>query len=175
MSDPLNTLPPARPASYHDFGGLAGLRGEAAQERPAAVREAAKQFEAYYIQQMLKTMREAVERSDLVDNQHSDTFQEMFDKEVSVKMAERGALGLADMLERNLAQQSMGAQAVSTQEALAARDKGLPLQPPARPANLGPAPLALPAREGGGLPLPAAPRGAGPAATPATPPTGRAE
>ena len=89
MSDLLNTLPPARPASYHDFGGLAGLKGEASQERPGAVREAAKQFEAYFIQQMLKTMREAVERSDLVDNQHSDTFQEMFDKEVSVKMAER--------------------------------------------------------------------------------------
>ena len=160
MSDPLNTLPPARPASYHDFGGLAGLRGEASQEKPGAVREAAKQFEAYFIQQMLKTMREAVERSDLVDNQHSDTFQEMFDKEVSVKMAERGALGLADMLERNLAQQ--GAAPVSTQAALAAREKGLPLQPAAQPVSLGAPRLPLPARAGGGFPLPPAPAAAAP-------------
>ena len=102
MSDtsPLNS----RPAGYHDFGGLAGLRGEAAQGSRAAIRETATQFEAYFIQNMMKTMREAMEKSDLTDTRDADTFQDLMDKEISVKMAERGALGLADMIERNLAQ-----------------------------------------------------------------------
>jgi flagellar protein FlgJ len=165
MSDLTPSLPPARPASYHDFGGLASLRGEAAQGQAGAVREAAKQFEAYFIQQMLKTMREAVERSDLVDSQHSDMYQDLFDKEVSVKMAERGALGLADMLARNLAQQGVGPGVVSTQDALAARQQGLPLQPPARSANLGAQPLPLPPDAGGALRLPPTP-GASPTRRP---------
>ena len=140
-----------RLTGYHDFGGLASLRGDAAQGTDGAIRETAKQFEAYFIQQMLKTMREAMERSELLDNREADTFQELMDKEISLKMAERGALGLADMLERNLAQRSPA----TAHEALSAREKSLPLRPqaPALPISNGPGSLPLPERTGGSLPL----------------------
>jgi flagellar protein FlgJ len=150
MSDsPLSLPPGARPSSYHDFSGLASLRGEAAQGAAGAVRETAKQFEAYFIQQMMKTMREAIERDDLMANPNGEMFQDLMDKEIAVKMADRSALGLADMIERSLAQR----QPLTAQEALAARG-ALPLQPAAPALSLGngkTAPLTLPAS--GGLPL----------------------
>jgi flagellar protein FlgJ len=147
MSDtsPLNS----RPAGYHDFGGLASLRGEAAQGTRAAIRETATQFEAYFIQNMMKTMREAMEKSDLTDTRDADTFQDLMDKEVAVKMAERGALGLADMIERNLAQRLQP----TAHEALSAREKAWPPSPQALPMPGAPAGLPMPPRLGGSLPL----------------------
>lgn len=94
----------ARVTGYHDFGGLTSLRGDAAQGGSGALRETARQFEAHFIQHMMKTMRETVEKSDLTENREADMFQELMDKEVAAKMAERGSLGLADMLERNMAE-----------------------------------------------------------------------
>lgn len=148
MSDsPLST---PKLSSYHDFGGLASLRGEAAQGEAGAVRETAKQFEVYFIQHMMKTMRESIEKSELTESGNADMFQDMMDKEVATKMAERGALGMADMIERNLAQRSQP----STLEALSARDKSL-LPQPAQPMSLQSSPAGgLPApRQGGSLPL----------------------
>lgn len=139
----------SRPMGYHDFGGLAGLRGEAAQGSSAAIRETATQFEAYFIQHMMKTMREAMEKSDLTDNRDADTFQELMDKEVSLKMAERGALGLADMIERNLAHRTQP----TAHEALSAREKAWPPRPDAIPLPGAPQGLPLPARQGGSLPV----------------------
>ncbi len=139
----------SRPMGYHDFGGLASLRGEAAQGTSAAIRETATQFEAYFIQNMMKAMREAMEKSDLTDNRDADTFQELMDKEVSLKMAERGALGLADMIERNLAQRTQP----TAHEALSAREKAWPPRPDAIPLPGAPQGLPLPARPGGSLPV----------------------
>jgi flagellar protein FlgJ len=53
---------------------------------------------------MLKSMREAnnVMKSDLVESQAAETFEGMYDKEMSVQMAKRNTMGLADMLVRQL-------------------------------------------------------------------------
>ncbi len=139
MSD---SLLPGRVSGYLDFGGLAGLRGDAAQGAAGALRETAKQFEAHFIQSMMKTMRESVERSDLTENREADMFQDLMDKEVANKMAERGSMGLADMLVRNMAERSQS----TAHEALTAREKAWPPRPQ---------PMSLREGEGGGLPLPA--------------------
>ncbi|MFD0668488.1 rod-binding protein [Ramlibacter sp. MAHUQ-53] len=145
MSD---TTVSSRVSGYHDFGGLASLRGDAASGDTTALRETAKQFETYFLQQVMKTMREAMERSDLVENRDADQFQELMDKEVAMKMAERGSLGLADMLERQVRQRGQPTAA----EALDARARSL--APQAAPMPLGgqPAGLAAPAREGLAVP-----------------------
>jgi peptidoglycan hydrolase FlgJ len=98
------SLPSSPTVGYHDFAGLARLRAQAAQDdaAPAVARQAAEQFEAHFIQQMMKSMREAVERSDWLDSAHADQFQELMDKEVAVQMAKRGSLGLADQITRGL-------------------------------------------------------------------------
>jgi len=91
------------PSSYHDFAGLGRLRGQAHKDSDAATRETAQQFEAMFIQMMMKPMREAAFKSDLVESQSLETYQGLYDKELSMQMARRGALGVADMLTAQLA------------------------------------------------------------------------
>jgi flagellar protein FlgJ len=106
--DALNSstvMPPAStvtPKSYLDFDGLGQLKGQARQDAKGATRETAQQFEALFLQMMMKSMREASVKSDLNESSAKDTFEGMFDKEVSVQMAKRNTLGIADMLVKNM-------------------------------------------------------------------------
>ena len=116
--------------SYLDFSGLGELRGKAQQHDDSALRETAQQFEAMFIQMMLKSMRDANNemKSDLVQSDAAETFEGMYDKEVSVKLAQRNALGLADSIVRNVQQrQSM----MTAADALKQRGtSGIALNPP---------------------------------------------
>ena len=160
-----SALPPA-PAStgvtgsYLDFGGLGALKGQARTDAKSATRETAQQFEAMFLQMMMKTMRDATPKADLVESSAKDTFEGMFDKEVSVSMAKRNALGLADMLVKHMPDST--APQPSTAAMLEARNsqgsKGMSLQTePAKakamslreaPPTLAPLP-----RVGGPMPL----------------------
>ncbi len=126
--------------SYLDFDGLGQLKGQARQDAKAATRETAQQFEALFIQMMIKSMRDSVVKSDLSENAPLDTYQSIFDKEVSVQLAKRNSMGLADMLVKNLEQQQ--AAVVSTAEMLKMREDGA--LPPAKPIPLNPKETALP-------------------------------
>jgi len=108
--------------SYLDFEGLGQLKGQARQDAKSATRETAQQFEAMFIQMMMKSMRESVMKSDLSENAPLETYQGMFDKEVSMQLAKKNSMGLADMLVKNLEQQQ--AATVSTAEMLKMREEG---------------------------------------------------
>ena len=188
-----NKLPPAAntalggtgAGSYLDFDALGRLKGKAAKDGKSAARETAQQFEALFLQMMMKSMRDASFKSDLVESQAKDTFEGMFDKEVSLAMAQKNTLGLADLLLKNMpdpAAQAANAQAIkdiqdqqaaksqevqqpsstaSFLQARAASAKGFSLAAPqAKPMSLEPlAQSALPLpRMGGPLPLSAAQR-----------------
>jgi flagellar protein FlgJ len=45
-------------SSYLDFDGLGQLKGQARQDAKSAIRETAQQFEALFLQMMMKSMRE---------------------------------------------------------------------------------------------------------------------
>ena len=90
------------PTSYLDFSGLSDLRHRAAKDGEGALRETAKQFEALFIQMMMKSMRDATFKSDLLQSDTQDTYQEMFDKELSVKLAARGGFGMTELLSQQL-------------------------------------------------------------------------
>jgi len=126
--------------SYLDFEGLGLLKGQARQDAKAATRETAQQFEAMFIQMMMKSMRESVMKSDLSENAPLETYQGMFDKEVSMQLAKRNSMGLADMLVKNLEQ--MEAAKMSTADILKMREEGG--MPPAKPISLNPKESALP-------------------------------
>jgi Rod binding domain-containing protein len=126
--------------SYLDFEGLGQLKGQARQDAKAATRETAQQFESMFIQMMMKSMRESVMKSDLSENAPLETYQGMFDKEVSMQLAKRNSIGLADMLVKNLEQ--MEAAKISTAEILKMREEGG--MPPAKPISLNPKENALP-------------------------------
>jgi len=168
-----NNLPPSAASalngsnagSYLDFNNLGRLKGQAAKDGKSAARETAQQFEALFLQMMMKSMRDASFKSDLVESQAKDTFEGMFDKEVSLAMAKKNTLGLADMLIKNMpdpAVQAANAKAIqdiqaqqsgSTASFLQARanaGKGIPLAPAE------PAPLSLRQAEQSALPLPRA-------------------
>jgi Rod binding domain-containing protein len=135
----MNDITSSTSSTYLDFSALAQLKGDAARDPSKAIRKTAEQFEAYFIQQMMKTMRESIEKSDLVDGGNMDMYQDLMDKEVSLSMAKRGGMGMADMLERQMHQ----AQALSTQDALQMRQPTaaphLPLNPARDPMSLKPA------------------------------------
>jgi len=108
-----------------------------------------------FLQMMMKTMRDAIPKSGLNESQAEDTFQGMFDKEVSLAMAKRNSLGLADMLVKNMPDGN--ANAPSTLQMLQARQgKGMPLQTAAQAPmplqTVAPVLAPLP-KTGGAMPL----------------------
>jgi Rod binding domain-containing protein len=117
--------------SYLDFSGLGELRGQAQQNQDKALRESAQHFEGLFLQMMLKSMREANSGMKDEENQSSgmETFENMFDKEISVQMAKRGALGVADFMEKTVKQQ-ISSSSTSALEVLNARQaQAIPLRP----------------------------------------------
>jgi Rod binding domain-containing protein len=114
----MDTVNNASTRSYLDFQGLGELKGRAARDGKAALRETAQQFEAMFLQMMMKSMRDSIEKSELTQSEHAEMFEGMFDREVSLAMARRNSLGVADMLVQAQTRQ-MGA--MSTADALQSR------------------------------------------------------
>ena len=83
---------------FNDIGYLGSLRAEAAAAPNKAINEVASQFEALFVQQMMKSMREAVPKSDLMNSDHLDTYQAMADQQMAVNLSEQGGIGIARML-----------------------------------------------------------------------------
>lgn len=84
-----------------DANSLNDLRRATSQNTPESIRAAAQQFEALFVGMMLKSMREAMPKDELFDNEQSRTFTAMLDQQISQKIATRG-VGLADMLEKQM-------------------------------------------------------------------------
>lgn len=88
---------------YTDLQGLAGLRRQVRQNSPEAIRDAAKQFEAVFIQMMLKSMRTAsLSDGGIMDSDQSRFYRDMFDQQIALSMAQQGRLGIADQMTRQL-------------------------------------------------------------------------
>ncbi len=114
-----------------DARSLDALRRDAAQDPRAALRQAAGQFEALFMQQLLKSMRDAMPKSGLFDGAGHDTYVGMLDQQLAQSMSNRpgGLAGIiARQLERNLAPADADDTiAASSEEALArARARALP-------------------------------------------------
>lgn len=129
----LNPIQPSehRIQSALDFQGMASLRARAQQDDAAALRETAQQFEAMFLQMLLKSMRQTIERSDLLNSESIETYEAMYDQELSVHLARAGGFGLADMLVQQMTRQTavspenadtlMGSSAISLNPAAPAR------------------------------------------------------
>ncbi len=118
--------------TYHDFQALSRLRGQVNEKPQGALKQTAQQFEAYFLQEMMKSMRKTVEKSDLVEQGTVEFYEEMMDKEFAMLMAKNGGIGLAKTLE---------AQIQRLKESPAAADasgKGFPLNRPDTPMSIKP-------------------------------------
>lgn len=83
---------------FNDIGYLGSLKAEAVSSPSKAIEEVASQFEALFIQQMMKSMRDAVPKSDLMHSDHLETYQSMADQQMAVSLSQQGGIGIARML-----------------------------------------------------------------------------
>lgn len=125
--------------SIFDAQALNALKKGLRQDDPKALKAAAQQFEAVFLQMMLKSMRAATPQDGPFDSEQTRFYQELLDSQLAQVMAAKGGTGLAKMIEQQMSR---------TQADLPETAEGLPLAPPAR---------SLPLYRNGGLPLPAAP------------------
>lgn len=87
-----------------DVQSIANLRAKATQDPKAAVREAAKQFEGLFMQQLMKSMRDATLSSGMFDNAGTKTGTEMLDQQFAQQMTGLPG-GLSDAIVRQLERQ----------------------------------------------------------------------
>ena len=87
---------------FNDFKGLNNLKQAAHENDKEAIREVAKQFEAFMLQMVFKSMREAnnVLKSDLLNGDQMEFYESMFDQQLAMDLS--GKFGLADLLTKQL-------------------------------------------------------------------------
>lgn len=83
-----------------DVQSLSRLKHTASQSPEKGLSQAADQFEAVFLQMMLKSMRDAIPQSDLLNSNATDTYTSMLDKQWAQKLS--GDIGLSDMLVEQL-------------------------------------------------------------------------
>lgn len=90
--------------SVTDFLGIAKLRADARADAksPAVLRKVASQFEAIFVQMMLKGMREAKLADGMFDSNQQDHYLDMFDSQIALNLSQGRGIGLADLLVRQL-------------------------------------------------------------------------
>jgi peptidoglycan hydrolase FlgJ len=108
-----------------DTRALDTLRSSAARDPKAAIKEAAKQFEALFMQQLMKSMREATMSSGMLDNAATQMGTEMLDNQLSTKMTGLPG-GLADAIARQLERQMGGSAAAAAPNLAAPEAKDAP-------------------------------------------------
>ena len=85
-------------AIYNDFSQFTTLRAEATKNPNAALEDVAAQFESIFLQQMLKSMRDATVKSGLFESSQMETYQSMADQQLAIQLSEQGGIGLARMM-----------------------------------------------------------------------------
>lgn len=125
---------PQAPSTATDFAALAELRARAGGEGGAEVtRETARQFEALFVQMMLKSMREA---GAAFGDGSDTTYRDLFDQQIAVEITRGRGLGVAEMLARQLeagsTQKTPALRAPGTADVVPALTAAPPSPPPAR-------------------------------------------
>jgi flagellar protein FlgJ len=116
-------------AASGDAFSMQALRSAAARDPKAAIKETAKQFEALFMQQLMKSMREATTSSGMLDNEGTKLGTEMLDSQYASKMTGLPG-GLAAAIERQLLRQ-MGGTATAAAAPAAAGAAGAAAATPA--------------------------------------------
>ena len=74
-------------AVYNDFQGFAEMRREAREQTPEAIKKTAKQFEALFVQMMLKGMRDTLPEDGMFNTKQQRMYQDMMDKQLSLNLS----------------------------------------------------------------------------------------
>ncbi len=127
----MNSQPDLSSRLAIDTKGVDSLRQSSKQNSAQSVKAVAQQFEALFMNTVMKSMREAGSKEGGVfDNEQSKMFTGMLDQQLSQNMAKRG-VGLADVLIRQLSPQGV----VSPEEAAKTAAAGKTGLDAAKPLN----------------------------------------
>lgn len=119
-----------------DGSNLAALKRLTQQNDPAAIKSAAQQFEALFVQMMLKSMRDATPKDEVMGSDQQRMYESLLDQQLSQVMATRGGgTGLAAMIEKQMMQKQPDLDAAAK-----ASVAGFPLSPQPRGFSIVPAP-----------------------------------
>ncbi|WP_457671600.1 flagellar assembly peptidoglycan hydrolase FlgJ [Thiolapillus sp.] len=111
---------------YTDFNGLAELKAGARNQSPEARKEVARQFEAMFIQIMLKSMRDAGSLGEAGgESDQTRFYQQMFDQQIALDLANNKGIGLAKVFEQQLGGEQ---QAVANGDLSMSSRKSFPMQ-----------------------------------------------
>jgi flagellar protein FlgJ len=86
-----------------DGNSLNDLKALAGKDEKAALKETAKQFEALFMRELLKSMREATMKSGLMDSEQGNLGADLLDQQYATQMTGLPG-GLSEMIERQLSQ-----------------------------------------------------------------------
>ena len=87
-----------------DARSLNSLKLQAGQNTPAAIKEAAKQFESLFMRELIKSMREATMKSGMLESAQGDLGTDLLDQQLAVQMSGRPG-GLSDIIAQQLSRQ----------------------------------------------------------------------
>ena len=85
-----------------DSQSLEALRAQAKQAPDKALVSAAKQFEAVFMNMLLKSMRDATPQEGMFDSEQTKMFTSMLDQQLTQSMGGSRGIGLADMMVKQL-------------------------------------------------------------------------
>ena len=101
-----NQLDMAR--NVHDMGSINKMREAIASGDETVLQEAAQQFEAIFVQMMLKSMRKAqdalADENSPFNSQQVKFYRDMHDQQLATDLTSGGGLGLADVIVKQLGQ-----------------------------------------------------------------------
>lgn len=109
----MSSLQPTTQGLAADPGALNALKYSAAREGDGgkgALKEAAKQFESLFMRELIKSMRDATQKSGLLDGEGSDLGTDLLDQQLAVKLSGLPG-GLSESIERQLSRQMNAAKA----------------------------------------------------------------
>jgi flagellar protein FlgJ len=104
----MNVQQTASNALAADARSLNALKLQAGGNSPAAVKEAAKQFESLFMRELIKSMREATMKSGMLDSAGGDLGADLLDQQLAVHMSGMPG-GLSDLIAKQLSRQTVPA------------------------------------------------------------------
>jgi len=93
---------------YTDLNSLQSINKLGRENKDAALRQVAQQFESMFVKMMMKSMRDAnkvFSEDSLMSSPEGDFYQQMYDDQLAVTLSSGNSLGLADVLYRQLSQE----------------------------------------------------------------------
>ncbi|MDU0112818.1 flagellar assembly peptidoglycan hydrolase FlgJ [Psychrosphaera aquimarina] len=105
--------------NHLDLTGLQQLKAQATKdpESKEALKQAAAHFESIFIGMMLKSMRQAnaaFEQDNPMNSNTTKFFRDMYDQQLATDMASNGSMGLADIIVKQLSNDTENYKAAST-------------------------------------------------------------